>query len=516
MAIRSIRHSPAAALLGALCICGTVARAQVTSPTPSGSWMSATPSPAARPSVAATPPPKPRTPVQIDPQKNYGPWQGWGTALAWFAKVMGNREDIADLLFSLKTVNFNGAQYPGLGMNIVRYNAGASSWNTVNGRQMVVSSHILPFRQMEGYWLDPASDDPQSTSWNWNVDANQRKMMQMACDRGATRFELFSNSPMWWMCANLNPSGAQRGADNNLSPDYYGKFAEYLATIAKHAKDNWAINFTTVEPFNESTSKSWSANGRQEGCHFSRDVQAKILPLLRAELDKRGLTATPISASDDSTYDFAIATWNSFTPGVKKLVNQVNVHGYQGGGGHRDVLYDITSKDGKPVWNSEYGEINGTGLDLARNLDLDIRLLHIQAWNYWQPFDRGGWGFFSTDVPNGKINAVNPKYYVLAQYTRHIRPGLSILDTGDTDTVAAYDPMAHKLVLVIRSDAAGEKTLDLTKFQSATGPVTRWITEPKGASRYEMHQDVKISAGKLTVTLPESCVETFEIENVSL
>jgi len=513
--IRSLLPRPASiavAILFALFASTAPLRAQA----PSNAWMFATPSPSPGRAASPKPDPTPRSPVQVDPATTHGTWQGWGTALAWFAKTLGNRPDIADLLFTTGTVDFNGAKYPGLGLNIVRYNAGACSWNEVGGRKMVVSPHILPFRQMEGYWLDGLSDDPQSSSWNWNVDANQRHLMQMARDRGVTRFELFSNSPMWWMCVDGNPSGAPKGADNNLSPAYYDKFAAYLATIAKYAADHWGIDFTTVEPFNESTSSFWSANGRQEGCHFSHDVQAKVLPLLRAQLDNRGLAKTPISASDDNTYDQAVATWNSFPPDVKKVVDQVNVHGYQGGGGHRDLLAAITSRDGKPVWNSEYGENDGTGLRLARNLDLDIRYLHVIAWNYWQPFDGGGWGWFESDVPNAKIGPVNAKFYVVAQYTRHIRPGMTIMDTGDIDTVAAYDPKARKLVLVIRGDAAGSKTIDLSKFGSASGPVTRWITEPKAAARYEMHQDAAVTGGKLTVSLPANCVETFEIENVTL
>lgn len=57
--------------------------------------------------------------------------------------------------------------------------------------------------------------DPASASWDWNADANQRAML-LKRERGADRFELFSNSPMWWMCANDNPSGAAKGSDDNL------------------------------------------------------------------------------------------------------------------------------------------------------------------------------------------------------------------------------------------------------------------------------------------------------------
>jgi galactan endo-1,6-beta-galactosidase len=154
----------------------------------------------------------------IDPKSNWGTWEGWGTSLAWWAQEFGDRDDLADVFFTLGQTKVNGQSLPGLGFNIVRYNAGACSWNTVDGKKMVVSPKIKRSRQMEGYWVDWNSSDPQSASWNWygvpflwrtwedvadflfrSVDVNQRAALQKAIARGADRTELFSNSPMWWM-----------------------------------------------------------------------------------------------------------------------------------------------------------------------------------------------------------------------------------------------------------------------------------------------------------------------------
>lgn len=234
----------------------------------------------------------------VRPDVSWGTWDGWGTSLCWWGKVFGDRDDLADLLFTRKTVIVGGEALPGLGLNIARYNAGACSGNAVDGRRMVVSKTILPYRQMEGFWLDGKSCDPRSASWDWSVDANQRAALLKARDRGADRFELFSNSPMWWMCARDNPSGAVRGTDDNLAPAHREDFAVYIAEVARHAKEAWGIAFTTVEPFNEPVADWWNADCKQEGCHFDPPTQAAVLPLLRAELDRHGLADTPISASD--------------------------------------------------------------------------------------------------------------------------------------------------------------------------------------------------------------------------
>lgn len=197
------------------------------------------------------------TTTTISSSTNWGTWEGWGTSLAWWAGAFGTRDDLANIFFTTNSVTYNGASVPGLGLNIVRYNAGACSSNSIDGESMVVSANMIPSRQMDGYWVDYASTDPSTASWDWSVDANQRTMMQKAASRGADVFELFSNSPMWWMCINHNPAGADNGANDNLQSWNYDQHAIYLANIAQYAAKNWGITFDSVEPFNEPMASWW-------------------------------------------------------------------------------------------------------------------------------------------------------------------------------------------------------------------------------------------------------------------
>ncbi len=120
---------------------------------------------------------------------------------------------------------------------------------------------------------------------------------------------------------------------------------------------------------------------------------------------------------------------------------------------------------GKRLWDSEYGESDGTGISLASNLNLDFRWLHPTAWCYWQVLDSGGWGLVQSNPGDNWIGPANPKYYVLAQYTRHIRPGMTIIDGGEGNTIAAYQPAARKLVIVTMNyDTAQTITLQLVKI----------------------------------------------------
>lgn len=457
--------------------------------------------------------------VAIDPSKTQGTWEGWGVSLAWWAAVLGDRDDIADALFTTRSVTVDTATLPGLGLNIVRYNAGACSWNEIDGRRMVKSKIIFRYRQMEGFWLDGKNPDPDSSSWDWSVDSRQRAMLAKAKQRGVDKFELFSNSPMWWMTKNDNPSGGPKPTDDNLATAHERNFAIYLATVARRAADKWGVPFTTVSPFNEPVSHWWSADCKQEGCHVSPSAQARILKLVREELDRQDLKSLPIAASEETHYDHAIRTWESFDEGTRALIGQVNVHGYQEAQGDRGKLHRLTHVEGgKPLWNSEYGDGDPTGFNMARNLHRDFEWLRPTAWAYWQPIDGGGWGLLSSRLhrPDPRLR-VNPKWHVLAHYTRHIRPGSVILTSDDGSTVCAYDRQQRKLTLVCLNDTGKPRDMefDLSAFAPGSHTASRWITQPWKEVLYAPQDAIPFDT-KLAVNLSPGSVVTFVIDDMAV
>lgn len=457
--------------------------------------------------------------TSIIASSNYGVWEGWGTSLAWWAAAFGDRDDLADAVFSLGDVSLNGVTLPGLGMNIVRYNAGATSSNSISGESIVKSPKVDASRLIDGYWLDWTSSDPASSSWEWSRDAKQRLMMQKAKNLGATLFELFSNSPMWWKLNNHNPSGSNDGSSDNLQTWNHQQFAVYLATIALYAQNNWGITFHSVEAFNEPSANWWNGqSGTQEGCHFAVATQQDVLPYLRSELNSRGLSSVLISASDENSYDVAISTWKSLNSTAKAAVGQINVHGYQYGNGDRTGLYGQAVDSGKKLWNSEYGESDATGSQLISNVILDFRWLHPTAWVYWQIVDGGGWGLITGDNTALSLSGPTQKYFILAQLTRHIRPGMRILDSGCDYAVAAYDTAAHKLVIVaVNWGSAQYLNFDLSQFstpgQSGT-TIRRWSTQIGSGEQYATYNDTTLSGTKFWSYFSTNQVQTFEIPGV--
>jgi len=451
----------------------------------------------------------------VQSSTNWGIWQGWGTSLAWWGKVFGNRDDVSKIFFTTTSTTLNGQSIPGLGFNIVRYNAGACSSNTYQGSKMVKSTTIKPWRQMDGFWLDGTSTSPTSSSWNWSVDANQRMAMTKARDNGANIFELFSNSPMWWQCKNHNPSGASDGSENIMASSLQ-QHAYYMATIAKYAISNWGITFATVEPFNEPSGNWWTANGKQEGCNMKAATQSTIINYLRTELNNQGLSSMKIAASDETSVDQSASTWRALTTAAKDNVFRINLHGYQGTGGNRAAMYTLASSAGKVLWNSEYGENDATGVRLVTSLMLDLHRLHPTAWSYWQPLDAGGWGLIDANNDAATLGAVSQKYYAVAQFTRHIRQGMTILDGGSDTVVAALDSKNNKLIIVaVNLGAAQYLNFDLSAFSGVTNGATvpRWYTQlGSSGSRYvSSPTDTVISGMKFKSYFDTNVIQTFEV-----
>ncbi|MFD0855944.1 glycoside hydrolase, partial [Actinomadura adrarensis] len=420
-------------------------------------------------------------------------------------------------------------ELPGLGFTIARYNLGACTWDEVHGRRMVESPGIVRRKQMEGFW--------SGGDWNWDADPNQRAALRNARDAGADTFELFSVSPPWWMTVNGNPSGTDRPEDDNLAEDFREAFAAYIAFAARRAADDWGIRFASVEPFNEPT-LWWRAIGNQEGCHFSHVAQNAVIPLLRRALDDQGLDDVLVAASDECHYTQATGTWKALPEEVRRQIGRVNVHGYLRNLNPtarielRDTVGERTT-----VWQTEYSEGEPDGLTMALNLSRDIRYLKIRAWCCWQPVESHDWGLLDgvyDDTPQhpnggapgslrGDVAGVNASYFVMAQYTRHVRPGARILDSGHANTVAAYNTSTRQLTLVTAHDSdAATITYDLNLFSRAdgdNGAVRVWATDTVNAATsraYAREPDIHLDGRKLTVTHAPRTVVTLEIDNVEI
>jgi galactan endo-1,6-beta-galactosidase len=176
-----------------------------------------------------------------------------------------------------------------------------------------------------------------------------------------------------------------------------------------------------------------------------------------------------------------------------------------------------------------------------------MRYLHPTAWCYWQPVagsvideDTGrnhSWGLlkatYSADTrrKGGRLGVTTPypgtgrlvtnRYFVFAQYARHIRPGMLIIDSGDQATVAAYDPYQHRLVLVtVRGRTSERVTYDLSRFRTVGHTARRWVTDASPryriARQYQRISDARLDGKRLSLLFGAYSIQTLEIDGVRL
>ncbi|POM78247.1 Hypothetical protein PHPALM_4244 [Phytophthora palmivora] len=105
----------------------------------------------------------------------------------------------------------------------------------------------------------------------------------------------------------------------------------------------------------------------------------------------------------------------------------------------------------------------------------------------------------------------------MAQYSRHIRAGMTILATDDAKTVLGYDSAKKLLVVVtVNMGDAQTVTFDLASFNAVAGPINAWTTETSGKGALYKASTIKIADKSFSAAFPAGSVMTFEIEGVTL
>ncbi len=436
--------------------------------------------------------------ITVDPGVQYQTFRGWGTSLAWWAHVVGGfpepiRSEYMDWAFD---------PVKGLGLTVVRYNIGGGE----NPQYLAPNKQFMEYRcAVPGY-------EPSPGQWDWSADANQRWVLREAIRRGANRLEAFSNSPPFWMTHSGSVTGNQGGADN-LKPDSFDTFADYLATVVKHFHDAWGITFQTLEPLNEPSGGWWRFGGRQEGCHFSRPNQNVMVRAAGEALARLGLRTT-VSASDENTIADADRTFPYYDSTALGYLNRINTHSY--GGGDRRQLADYARNAGKDLWLSEYGDGDASGLTMSRRILEDMNGLHPTAWVYWQVVDNaGGWGMLLNPMKDETTTAyvVNKKYWVMANYSRFIRPGCRLISIDDPNSLAAYDTRSRTLVIVTTNsgDQEAHVSYDLSRFSRLGAEAVAYRTSP--SQDLAKLEPVRLRDRRLESTLPPKSVTTYVVHD---
>ncbi len=410
-------------------------------------------------------------PYTIRPVKDARVCKGWGVSLCWWAAQCGkwNEERLDSLVDWLVSPE-------GLNYNVFRYNIGGGDdpqWRNCDPHHFGAPGGKGLRAELEGFKSHPDS------AYNWNADATQRRIMQMIKrKRPDAVFEAFSNSAPWWMTVSGCVGGANVATDDNVAPEMYDAFAQYLVDVCVQYKQQYGIEFATLDPFNEPVTDYWYRNGSQEGCHFATESQIAFIPILRKKLDESGLR-TIISAPDETSVEQAIRDIEAYAKaGVLKMVGQWNTHTYKGSIEARKRLRHLCDSLDIPLWQSETGDggrgIHGN-LRMAQRLVDDIRYLQPDVWCDWQYVEENydQWSLVMCDKEWGTYRR-HHNYYVRQMFSRFIPVGYRWAEVDDPHGLAAFSPDGRTCVYVTLNTDRKERSVS--------------VNLPKGMKLKEMYR----------------------------
>ena len=463
---------------------------------------------------------------------NSGVFEGWGTSLCWWANRLGFSEklirDSAKLFFSAE----------GLGLNIMRYNIG--------GGDDPSHSHIKRTdSEMPGWWK--YDEEAKEFVFNSDTDHNQLSMM-LECYKASgddAYVEAFSNSPPYYMTVSGCSSGSKNAISNNLKKSQIVPFAKYLAEVCDYIQTNYGVKIKSLAAMNEPFTNYWKAySPKQEGCHISPGkMQSDVIIATANALRERGLDDITVTATDETNTKLQLKAMRKLSSEALDVVGRVSTHTYERATPH---IGKLAREKGKNIWMSETdwsstsgenpGEM-GPALWLSEKIIEDMITISPSAWVIWQivaayisrvpdskgrvdmpgvpDLNKGYWGTAFADIDNEEIH-LTQKYYAFGQFTRYIRPGMTIVHT-DKRSMGAYDKNTERLVLVCVNPKEDEEiSASFHTFKRGMRKITPIRTSGSIADGEHWNVlDSFLSEGnEFTYKLKGNSVTTFIIERV--
>ncbi|WP_202412676.1 glycoside hydrolase [Duganella lactea] len=454
--------------------------------------------------------------VNVDWRHPSQPFEGWGTALAWFAHVTGrfaepHRSQLADLLYGRD----------GLALNIARYNIGG-------GNAPETASYLRPGGDVPGFWRKPGGRDgtdgwnpDADDAWDWSADAGQRWWLDAIKARVASQdliLEAFSNSPPYFMTRSGLVSGHADALEDNLKPGFETQFSRYLARVTAELERRHGIRFRTLSPINEPNTPYWFSKNTQEGAHWSPEAQSRMYIALAQVLRADGMR-TEISGPDETNPQTFFVDWAGMSADAKAAIQQINVHSYEWIG--KSGVRDIARTSGKRLWMSETDlspanvreDINDMrpAIALAQQIIADINGMSPRAWVLWQaienrsssdPKNSSNWGLIKADFahPERPDYQLTKKFWAFANFTKFIKPGYRFLKSDNPDTLVAENPQTKEVAIVVVNPGIVSRRLDIRLPDAQRGKLTckTFITQAED---------------KLATLKPTSCAARLSIHS---
>ncbi len=476
--------------------------------------------------------------VELNPANaspfNNGEFEGWGTSMGWW----GNRIGYSDILAEKSAELFYSED--GLSLDIVRYNVGGGddpTHNHITRSDSKLPCFAVPQFEEDGTTLKKDENGDVVYDYNWDNDYNQVNVLKkIKAANDDVHIEGYTNSPPWFMTKS-GCSGGGTDAGENLDPENYDIFAEFLGDVTEHFAAE-GLKFDSYSPMNEPnpTTKYWGAlSPKQEGNHVAQgENQSGLINALSAVYDERNID-TLVVGLDETSIDYSIASFAALNETAKANLDRLDTHTY--GGSKRAQLKQAAIDGGKNLWMSE---VDGSWdeFGIADRIITDLNGMQASAWILWDIVDfhkdsnftdpSGNkteanasmspdgkmWGMAMANHDTGEIE-LSQKYYGFGQFTRYIKPGMTLIGSA-SNMLAAYDKKTGEIVVVAVNNSSNsvKTTFDLDAFSKVGATVQPIRTSgafATGEHWAELDTIAVTADKKFTAELKADSITTFVI-----
>lgn len=427
--------------------------------------------------------------VSINPQKTHQTIDNFTAADAWSGNFVGQyfeesqKDQIAKWLFSQELGADGNPE--GIGLSMWRINIGG-------GTLEQDGADIQPYQRRAESFLTK-----DGKNYDWGKCSGQQYFMRKAKEYGCDKFLLFSNTPPVQWTKNGKGYMEFKSFASNLKPDCYGKFADYMADVAKHFVSE-GFNIAYISPINEPQG-DWNTN-RQEGSAWWLSEMAKMARELDKSISKSGLENTKILLGESCSYKACIdgiaakdIMWSKlyekncppeelpisqlkaffskdsphYLGDLKNLHKVWAAHAY--GSCHKftdaiDIRKKLAAEIGKyPIgfiqsewcmlprknilegfskdWKSDNFTDMQSALKMARIISLDLTMLQSQGWGYWKGMEVKGDHALVGVYPktgrleDGGVARANKMLWALGNFSLFIRPEFKRIDLTGADDI---------------------------------------------------------------------------------
>ena len=429
--------------------------------------------------------------VKIDASKTHQKIDNFAAADAWSGQFVGQyfndaqKGQVAKWLFSQK-IGADGNP-EGIGLSMWRFNIGGGSLEQDG-------ANIVPFQRRAESFLTK-----DGKAYDWGKCAGQMYFVKKAKEYGVEKLLLFSNTPPVQYTRNGQGYGKPNDNKANIKPDCYGKFADYMADVAKKFGE-WGYKVDYISPINE-PQVNWDSN-RQEGSPWYISEMKRVFVELDRALTERNLdtliyigeTAHPKYNYMNAAWDTPPSRWNkdpeaerptyiiknffdknskAYVGNLKHMPKIVAGHSYHAHLRNPDMVkvhkavaaeakkygvefqqsewcllphYKAAQMDGfTKDWHSDNRADIQTALLMARIIHSDFVNTNSTAWGYWKGIEIKGdhalVGVYPTNgrLEDGGVARANKLLWALGNYSLFIRPDfkrIELSDANDLDKTA--------------------------------------------------------------------------------